>query len=64
MAENQATKPSSGRASGHRIDEHFQQLLMTGERTAMPTFSNSPLALPEPVFPQYPDKLGEVEVLT
>jgi MoaA/NifB/PqqE/SkfB family radical SAM enzyme len=61
MPETQEKKPTPDKNYGHRIDEHFQQLLMTGERAAPWTFAGSSLALPDPVFPQCPEKLGDVE---
>jgi MoaA/NifB/PqqE/SkfB family radical SAM enzyme len=47
--------------SAARIDAATHNLLMAGPRPAPLAPQGQPLTLPEPVFPQYPELLGDVE---
>jgi MoaA/NifB/PqqE/SkfB family radical SAM enzyme len=44
-----------------RVDVGTHELLMAAPKRASLAPQGEPLTLPEPVFPQYPDKLGDVE---
>lgn len=58
--QNQERESISAYRPGFRIDARFHEMLMhdpeSGPRLPQKTF----LKLPEPVFPQYPEKLGDV----
>jgi len=56
--EHPSLSPSDG---GFRVDVATRDLLMHGPKPAPLLPRGEPLALPEPVFPQYPEKLGDVE---
>jgi len=44
-----------------RVDVDVHQLLMSGHKRAALVPADEPLTLPEPVFPQFPDRAGDVE---
>ena len=46
----------------YRVDETTHDLLMDETKPQLLAFSGSSLGLPEPVFPQYPGKIGDVEL--
>ena len=47
--------------AGFRFDEEMHRMLMEGERRTPVAIWEDRLRLPQPVFPQYPEKLGDVE---
>ncbi len=47
--------------SKFRFDVHLHQILMGGQRGSGLLPAGEPQTLPEPVFPQFPQKLGDVE---
>ena len=47
--------------AGFRVDEDVHRMLMGGEKRAPVDSREGLLRLPAPVFPQYPEKLGDVE---
>jgi MoaA/NifB/PqqE/SkfB family radical SAM enzyme len=44
-----------------RIDVATHELLMRGTRPAFTARTGEPMTLPEPVFPRFPEKMGDVE---
>ena len=44
-----------------RVDVDVHQLLMSGHKRAALIPIGAPLTLPEPVFPQFPDRAGDIE---
>jgi MoaA/NifB/PqqE/SkfB family radical SAM enzyme len=46
---------------GFRIDAKTHEMLMSGSGPKPLTPCGEPLTLPEPVFPQFPEKVGDVE---
>ncbi|MGC8795284.1 MAG: radical SAM protein, partial [Bryobacteraceae bacterium] len=59
MQESARTDYSSG--PGFRLEAATHELLMSGPPPKPLEPSGEPLSLPEPVFPRFPEKLGEVE---
>jgi len=57
----QLEKESAEKLSSFRFDANTHELLMEGEKPAPLQPRGTPLSLPEPVFPQYPEKAGDVE---
>ena len=58
-----AKTESPANGNGHfRLDVQLHEVLKAGQKTAGLIPNGEPQTLPEPVFPQYPEKLGPVEV--
>jgi MoaA/NifB/PqqE/SkfB family radical SAM enzyme len=58
MAASQVTEPGP---RPFRVDVGTHELLMRSPKRGPLLPEGEPLSLPEPVFPQYPEKLGDVE---
>ncbi len=57
----QQREPSSSRETGFRVDVATHELLTSGPKPAPLVPCGEPLTRPERVFPQFLEKLGDVE---
>ncbi len=61
MAVHATPKSSATGGNRFRLDVQLHEILMEGKKPAGLVPNGEPKTLPEPVFPQYPEKLGDVE---